>query len=92
MVGAVLDARSAIAKDPSPKVPPMFIPIFREGGRRREDGDGPEMLDLDTLRARIGECAPRAMERPRPEVMERIDAPHPSSRNWRDALGLSRSG
>lgn len=70
----------------------MFIPIFREGVRRRDDGDHPEMLDLDALRARIGEFVPRTIEPPRPELMERLDAPHPSSRNWRDALGLSRSG
>lgn len=69
----------------------MFIPMFREGGRRRRDDDHPEMLDLDALRARIGECQPRTQQPPRLELMERIDGPQPSQpRSWRDALGISR--
>jgi hypothetical protein len=68
----------------------MFIQLFRDVGRRRAD-DGIEMLDLDALRARIGERAHRAPERPRDEVIVRTDGPRRSTpRTWRDIAGLSR--
>lgn len=68
----------------------VFVHLFRDtGGRRREDPV--EMLDQDALRARIGECAPRAAPRPRDEVILRVDGPRPSTpRTWRDVAGLPR--
>ncbi len=69
----------------------MFVPIFRDGGRRREPDDHVETLDVEALRARIGECAPRAAGRPSEGLMERIDGPRPSQpRSWRDAAGIVR--
>lgn len=67
----------------------MFVPIFRDGGRRREPDDEVETLDIEALRARIGERAPRAPGRPPEERLERIDGPRPSQpRSWRDAAGI----
>ena len=68
----------------------VFVMLFRDICRRRDD-EPIEMLDGDALRARIGECMRRAPERPRDEVIQRIDGPRRSApRTWREVAGLSR--
>ncbi len=68
----------------------VFVQLFRDIGRRRDDDDI-EILDQDALRARIGECAPRAAERPCDEMIRRFDGPRSSTpRSWRDVAGLPR--
>jgi hypothetical protein len=66
------------------------VDLLRGIGRKHDEGDAVEMLDLETLRSRIGEPAPKkAPPPPQPEYV-RSDRAQPSERSWRRIAGLTR--
>lgn len=68
----------------------MFLRVFGQP-ERSDDRPDVEMLDLDTLRARIGADAAAPAEGRRDAVIVRFDGRTSSPRrSWRDAMRPSR--
>jgi hypothetical protein len=66
------------------------VDLLRGIGRHRDDDEGVEMLDLETLRSRIGEPAPKKAPPPPKPDYARSDRAQPSERSWRKIAGLTR--
>ena len=68
--------------------------LLRGIGRHRDDDEGVEMLDLETLRSRIGEPPPKKTPPPPAEPVKdyvRSDGRAvETERSWRKIAGLTR--
>ena len=58
--------------------------------RRSPEDEEIETLDLEAIRSRIGEPAPKRPPSPAPPDYVRADRAQPSERSWRRIAGLSR--
>lgn len=67
--------------------------LLRGIGKRHDECEEVEMLDLETLRSRIGEPAPRkepVPPAPVPEYVRSDGRQSPTESSWRRIAGLTR--